>query len=120
MASAMLDTPVSRPGSMPRTMAPLMAGGRLSIASVSRNGAAPTSSGAPFSCSMRRRQSTMAPPPAFKLAWADTLSNRSRSSEPSPFMTDSTTIKMATPRATPSSDTHVMKETKKPCSRASE
>ena len=35
-------------------------------------------------------------------------------------MTDSTTIKMATPSATPSSDTQVMKETKKLCSRASE
>ncbi len=35
---AMDDTFGSRPGSMPRTMAPLIDGGRLSMASVSRKG----------------------------------------------------------------------------------
>ena len=35
-------------------------------------------------------------------------------------MTDSTVIRAATPRATPNSETQVMKDTKKLCSRASE
>ncbi len=35
-------------------------------------------------------------------------------------MTDSTVIRAATPSATPSRDTQVMKDTKKLCSRASE
>ncbi len=35
-------------------------------------------------------------------------------------MTDSTVIRAATPRATPISDTKVMKDTKKLCSRVSE
>ncbi len=47
MASPMEDTCGSSAGSMPRTMAPLIAGGRLSMASVSRNGAAPTNPGDP-------------------------------------------------------------------------
>ena len=47
--SAMAETCVSRVGSMPRTMAPPMDGGRLSMASVSRKGAAPMRPGAPCS-----------------------------------------------------------------------
>ena len=54
------------------------------------------------------------------VACADRLSKRLRSSVSKPFMTDSTVINASTPSATPSSDTQVMKETKKLCSRASE
>jgi hypothetical protein len=70
---------------------------------------------------MRARQSAMgAPPAALKVACADRLSSRVRSSDSNPFITDSTVISAATPTATPSSDTQVMNETKKLCSRASE
>ena len=106
---------------MPRTMAPLIEGGWLSMASVSRNGAAPSSPGAPLSSSMPARQSAIGVPPgALKVACADRLSSRALSSLSKPFMTESTVISASTPAATPSSDTQVMKDTKKLCSRASE
>ncbi len=105
---------------MPRTMAPLIAGGRLSIASVSRNGAAPVSPGEPCNCCRRARQSPIGAPPAFKLACAVRLNRRVRNSDSRPFMTDRTVINAATPSATPTSETQVMKDTKKLCSRASE
>ena len=106
---------------MPRTMAPLIAGVRLSIASVSRNGAAPMSPGAPFELLEFARASRRSLHRGHvKVACADRLSNRVRSSVPKPFMTESTVISASTPSATPSNETQVMKETKKLCSRASE
>ncbi len=80
----------------------------------------PTSPGAPCSSRINWRQSGIAAPPAVNVACADRLSNRLRSSVPKPFMTESTVISASTPNATPSSDTQVMNETKKLCSRASE
>jgi hypothetical protein len=120
-----IESPISETcgssfGSMPRSIAPLIAAPLLSIASVSRKGAAPVSPGAPWSAAMRARQSGIGAPCAPSVAWADTLSSRVRSSVSNPFITDSTVISAATPTATPSSDTQVMKETKKLCSRASE
>ena len=52
-----------------------------------------------------------------RVAWADRLSSRERSSPSKPFITDRITISAATPTATPRNDTQVMKETKKLCSR---
>ncbi len=69
---------------------------------------------------MRSRQSGMAAPPAARVACAETLSRRPRNSDSKPFITESTVISAATPTATPSNDTQVMKDTKKLCSRASE
>ncbi len=63
----------------------------------------------------------MTPPPvADTVACADRLNRRPRNSLSKPFMTEMTVISAITPSATPSSDTQVMKETKKLCSRASE
>ena len=68
----------------------------------------------------RRASRRCAPPCALKVACAERLRRRLRSSVSKPFMTEITVINARTPRATPSSDTQVMKETKKLCSRASE
>ena len=62
----------------------------------------------------------MGAPPELSVACADRLKSRPRSSDSKPFMTESTVMSAATPTATPSSDTQLIKDTKKLCSRASE
>ncbi|MBK6671951.1 MAG: hypothetical protein IPG49_00205 [Proteobacteria bacterium] len=57
---------------------------------------------------------------AESLTGADSASSRERSSDSKPFITERMTISAATPTATPSSDTQVMKETKNRCARAPE
>jgi len=108
---------------MPRTIAPLIEDCLLSMASVSKYGAAPVRPGEPCNWPIRARQSGIAcplSPAGVSVAWADKLNKRSRSSVSKPFITDSTVISAATPTATPSSDTQLIKDTKKLCSRASE
>jgi hypothetical protein len=91
------------------------------MASVSRKGAAPTSPGDAVSSVTRLRQSAIgAPAAAVSVACADRLSSRFLSSPSKPFMTESTVISASTPMATPPSDTQVMNDTKKLCSRARE
>ena len=105
---------------MPRTIAPLIEDCLLSMASESKYGAAPVRPGEPCNWPSRARQSGMGAPPKVRVACADKLSSRPRSSDSKPFITESTVIRAATPTATPSSDTQLIKDTKKLCSRASE
>ena len=83
MASAIDDTCGSSVGSMPRTMAPLIDGGRLSMASVSRNGAAPIEPGRALQAdAIRACQSAIgAPAGRSSVACAERLSSRPRSSD---------------------------------------
>ncbi len=79
------------------------------------------SPGVPSSSWTRCCQSFNAlPPAAVTVACADRLKRRPRSSLSKPFITEITVIRASTPKATPSKDTQVMKETKKLCSRARE
>ena len=78
-----------------------------------------TNGAAPITCGLRRaslavwRQSASAPPPAsLTSTCAITESMRSRTSFWKPFITDSTMISAATPRAMPSIETPEMNEMK--------
>ena len=96
---------------MPRTSAPRLTSPDDSMACPNAYGAAARTRG--FVCAARATscQLAMAPLRARISMCAATARMRVRNSSWKPFMTDSTTISAATPRAIPSIDTAEMKDT---------
>ncbi len=104
-------TDPSRAGSMPRTVAPSMRSPCTSSACSSMKGEAPSTPGAAAARRASASPSKGAPAAGSRVACADRLSSRSRSSASKPFITDRIVISAVTPRATPPSDSQVISDT---------
>ncbi len=101
---------------MPRNVAALADPcGRSAISSTSpsTNGVAPTTRGLVIACSRSARQSARPSPKAVIEACEVRLRMRARSSCSNPFITDSTTIRTATPIATPTMEISEMNDRKR-------
>ncbi|GAA5032233.1 hypothetical protein GCM10025794_13740 [Massilia kyonggiensis] len=106
------DTLCSSDGRMPRMMAGFIVSSRTSRPCVSTNGAAPRTAGLRKASCSAWRQFGMEPLASNTSMWASTDSMRSVTSFWNPFITDSTTIRAATPSAMPDTEISEMKEMK--------
>ena len=102
----------SSDGSTPRTRAPIMCRPYANSAWLSTYGAAATTPLAPRTRCCRACQSLSLPSRPAMVACEVTASMRVRSSRSKPFITESTTISVATPSIRPHTDMSATKETK--------